>query len=257
MIFAHDTVRVVECLMALGSEEIREQLFAELKDELIPMAKSKYAYFFVVKMLKYGSKEQRNLIFKVGTADGVLPPFWPHGRWIYFQALEGKVADLMKHKIANNAVEMYYNEVAPARQRNAMLQEFCGPEFRHFKEPELRTVSELIAKHPQKERDIVRHLGAYCTTLITKGCYNHSLVHTVLYNYLQVCARPDRPEMIEQLREVCLHVLHTHDGSRLSMHALWHGTPKDRKAILKSFKGHVVKICTEKQGYLVGRRRLL
>ena len=102
------------------------------------------------------------------------------------QAFEGKVAELMKHKIANNAVEMFYNEVANALQRNAMLQEFCGPEFRHFKEPELRTVSELIAKHPQKEKDIVRHLQAYCSTLITKGCYNHSLVHTVIYNYLQV-----------------------------------------------------------------------
>lgn len=59
--------------------------------------------------------------------------------------------------------------------------------------------------------------------------------------------------MIEQLRDVCLHVLHSHDGSRLSMLALWHGTPKDRKAIIKSFKGHVVKICSEKQGYMVRR----
>lgn len=67
LIFAHDTVRVVECLMALGSEVVRAALFAELKDDIIPMAKSKYAYFFVVKMLKYGSKEQRKIIFKVIT----------------------------------------------------------------------------------------------------------------------------------------------------------------------------------------------
>ncbi len=57
--------------------------------------------------------------------------------------------------------------------------------------------------------------------------------------------------MIEHLREVCLHVLHSHDGARLSMMALWHGTNKDRKAIIKSFKSFVTKVCTEKHGHLV------
>ena len=50
----------------------------------------------------------------------------------------------MKHKIANGVVESFYNDVANAAQRNAMLQEFCGPEFRHFKEPSLRSVRQLI-----------------------------------------------------------------------------------------------------------------
>ena len=49
-----------------------------------------------------------------------------------------QVAELMKHKIANGVVESFYNDVANAAQRNAMLQEFCGPEFRHFKEPAIR-----------------------------------------------------------------------------------------------------------------------
>ena len=49
-----------------------------------------------------------------------------------------QVAELMKHKVANAVVESFYNDVANAAQRNAMLQEFCGPEFRHFKEPSIR-----------------------------------------------------------------------------------------------------------------------
>ena len=44
----------------------------------------------------------------------------------------------------------------------------------------------LIEKFPEKERDIVRHLGDNVSVLINKGCYNHSLVHTVIYNYIQV-----------------------------------------------------------------------
>ena len=45
-----------------------------------------------------------------------------------------QICELMKHKVANNVVENFYNEYAGAPERNRMLQEFCGPEFRVFKE---------------------------------------------------------------------------------------------------------------------------
>ena len=78
IVFAHDTVRVIEFLMAHGSSEIKEKLFQEMKDELIPLAKSQYASFFVSKIIRYGTKEQREIVFK---------------KW------EGKIAELMKHKV--------------------------------------------------------------------------------------------------------------------------------------------------------------
>ncbi len=115
----------------------------------------------------------------------------------------------------------------------------------------MRTVQELVTRHPEKERDIVKHLGGNVTALITKGCYNHTLVHTVIYNYLQVCSAKARAEIIEQLRDVCLHVLHSRDGARLSMMCLWYGTAKDRKAIVKNFKTFVTKICSEEHGHKV------
>ena len=41
-----------------------------------------------------------------------------------------------------------------------------------------------MQRHPEKRRDILKHLASNVSPLITKGCYNHSLVHTVLYNYM-------------------------------------------------------------------------
>merc|ERR1712013_817058 len=61
IIFAHDTVRVVECLMALGSEEIKNALYEELKDDIVEMAKSKYANFFVQKKIIIKDKERDKL----------------------------------------------------------------------------------------------------------------------------------------------------------------------------------------------------
>ena len=130
LIYAHDTVRVVECLMATGTQEIRDALYEELKGDILEMAKSKYAHFFVLKILNYGSKEQRAAVMKV---------------------FEGNVAKLMKHKIAGMVVELAYNDWANAIQKTSMLQEFLGPEYRMFKEPELRTVEEIITKYPEKK----------------------------------------------------------------------------------------------------------
>ena len=87
--------------MAIGSEEVREALFQEMKEDILEMSKSSYASFFVKKLLKYGTKEQRAFVFK---------------------QMEGRVAKLMKHKLAGFVVEMAYNDYANAAQRNCMLQ---------------------------------------------------------------------------------------------------------------------------------------
>lgn len=54
LIFAHDTCRVVECLVASGGTDVRTALFDELIPEIVHLTKSKYARFFVTKMLKHG-----------------------------------------------------------------------------------------------------------------------------------------------------------------------------------------------------------
>ena len=67
--------------MAKGSETIRQAIYDELKDDLITIAKSKYGNFFVQKLLSYGTKEQKEKVMKT---------------------FEGKIAELTRHKIANN-----------------------------------------------------------------------------------------------------------------------------------------------------------
>ena len=151
--------------MAKGDEEIRQAIYDELKDELVAIAKSKYGNFFVQKLLNYGTKEQKDKVLKT---------------------FEGKVAELTRHKIANVVVSLAYNDVAKTNQQNRYLQEFFGPEFRICKEEELKSAVEIVQKYPKKEGAIRRALAENCGILISKGCYNQSIVHTVLYNYMQL-----------------------------------------------------------------------
>merc|ERR1719334_275927 len=216
--------------MALGSEEIRNALYDELKDDIVEMAKSKYATFFVQKILKYGSKEQKDAVMK---------------------AMQGSTAKLMKHKTAGVVVELAYNDFANAAQRNSMLQEFLGPEYRLFKEPDVKTVLELITKHPEKKAEMVKNLKANVDILILKGCYNHSLVHSVIHNYLSVAEGKARAEVIESLKDCLVHMIHSKDGAMAALYCLWHGTTKDRKSIVKSLKTFVEKTACEEYGHMV------
>jgi len=230
IIYAHDTVRVIECLMALGTPEIRTKLFEELKDDIIEMSKSKYAHFFVQKMLRYGTKEQKNIIYK---------------------AMQGQMVKLVKNKTAGYVVEAFYNDVATGPQRNAMLQEFFDLESAHFKEPELKNAPEVLSKYPNRKSDCVKNLHKYVEVLIQKGAYNHSLVHTVIYNYLLVGEGKQRAEVIESLREALVHMAHSREGAYSALQCIWHGTAKDRKAIIKSFKTFMLKTAQEEYGHMV------
>jgi hypothetical protein len=52
--YSHATSRVVQCLLKLKKPDIRNQIFAELKPEILRLAMSRYGKYFVMKMLKYG-----------------------------------------------------------------------------------------------------------------------------------------------------------------------------------------------------------
>jgi pumilio family protein 6 len=65
LVVAHDTARVIECLLARGDEKVRDALYNELKNDLTDLIKSKYAVFFVQKLVNYGTKDQKARVLKV------------------------------------------------------------------------------------------------------------------------------------------------------------------------------------------------
>jgi len=87
--------------------------------------------------------------------------------------------------------------------------------------------------------------------VISKSPWKLTIVHTLLKDFLNHCDAESRSDLVELLKNDLIHILHTRDGARVAMMCLWHGTTKDRKIIIKSFKTHVEKICTEEHGYMV------
>ncbi|KAG7177733.1 pumilio homolog 3-like [Homarus americanus] len=230
LIFAHDTVRVIETLLAVGDEKCRTVLFEELKESLIELSKNKYSRFFVLKFLRYGTRAEKDHIIN---------------------SLKGKVVTLMKNKIASDVVELAYNDYANAKQRSLMIQEFFGPQFRLFHEENIHCLDDALKKYPDKKEAILKDLRDALQPIIDKGVFTNTMVHTLLRDFLMFCSVGDRTAVIEALKESLAPIIHSRDGARVAMLCLWNGTNKDRKVILKSFRTHFVKIATEEHGHMV------
>jgi len=230
LIFAHDTSRVFQCLMKYGLQEHRDELFEELQEHILEMTQSKYAKFFVRKLLKYGTKAQKSYVFR---------------------CLYGNVRKLIRHKEAAEIVEIAYNDFANANQRSSLIEEFYGPSYALFKTVEARTLGDIIQSSPEKRDSILSNMKDALAVLMDKEICRYSIVHKVLLEYFVHAPEKPRAEMIESVRESLIHMLHTRDGANVAMKCIWLGTAKDRKVIIKSMKTFLKKICYEDYGHLV------
>lgn len=111
IIFKHDASRIIQCCLKYGTQDQRNSIAAELKDHFVAISKSQYGKFIVSKVLRF-CKDYRA---------AVISSFY------------GNVRKLIRHKDASLVIEECYSQFCNANQRNALLQEFYGPEFMLFK----------------------------------------------------------------------------------------------------------------------------
>uniref|UniRef100_F1KTZ3 Pumilio domain-containing protein 12 n=1 Tax=Ascaris suum TaxID=6253 RepID=F1KTZ3_ASCSU len=232
LIYAHDTCRVIECLTSLPKANIRTMLFDELTPEIVRMTKSKYARFFVIKMLRHGSPAQRNIIIN---------------------AFRGHCLTLMRISWAAEVLETAYNDYANALQRSNIVCEFYGNEFLLFKaeDEKVVTIKEIIEKEPAKKTSIMKCLEELLKDIVPKSQLKLSLTHRLLNEFLTYCNSEQMNEMIDSLKDRLPEIVHTNDGTRVALRCIWNGTVKERKMMVKNFKSFVVKTCLEEFGHRV------
>jgi len=226
----HDSARVIQCLVQFGNDSQRAIIFEEIKDEVCDMCKIKYAKYVVRKLIHYGSKDLKGEIFK---------------------CFNGQIKKMIRHKEASDILEYAYNEFATQTQRLAILEEFYGPAFALFKDRVHQSLDQIMSNQPEKKNMVVRSMKECLEPLIDKEILIHSLVHKVFYDFFTYADEKSKKEIIEGLRENIPHLVHTRDGTRVAMQCIWYGSTKDRRVIIKSLKGHIVKLCQEEHGHML------
>ncbi|KAJ1963446.1 Pumilio y domain member 6 [Dipsacomyces acuminosporus] len=230
--FKHDMSRIIQTCIKYGNDEQRDVIAQELMGSYLELSKSLYGRFILMRMLKHCPKYRSEII----------------------KAFYGNVRKLVRHKEASVVIEECYAVYANATQRWNLVAEFYGNEFALFKEdgPKSdgpRSLDAVLQKSPQKRETVLNTLKTTLSPLLEKGTIQHSIVHRALLDYIKHADSKDRLEIIETMRELVVEILHTRDGAHAGMLCLLYGTPKDRKAIIKTFKPFLQRICCEEFGY--------
>ncbi|PWW76023.1 ARM repeat-containing protein [Tuber magnatum] len=233
LVFKHDASRIVQSALKYGDRTTRVNITAELKGNYVALAQSSYGKYLVVKILHYGTPENRRMVV---------------------QEFYGHVRKLVKHREAALVIEDTFREYATPEQKSALLQEFYGVEFAIFKDASDKpTLKELLERSPEKRAVIMKSLFDQIDGVIKKGATIFTILHKAMLEYM-LNVRPgttEATEFIELVKEHVADIAFTKDGSQVAIRCMALGTAKDRKVMLKALKSEAISLARHEYGYLV------
>lgn len=239
-VFKHDSVRVIQTAVKYGTVEQRRQIARELKGEYRALAESRYAKFLIAKLV-VDDDEIRDMI---------VPEFCGH------------VKRLVRHPEGAWIMDDIYRTIATPDQKSRLLREWYGPEYVIFQSlagsaptAELR---QILHESPEKRSPIMQHLKEMTNQLLQKKTTGFTMLHDALLQYFLNCT-PDSPEATELLDTLkddedgdCLkNLAFTKSGARLVCLALAYSNSKDRRTILKVFKGVMKMLAFDLYGHCI------
>jgi pumilio homology domain family member 6 len=217
---------VIQTAVKYGKLEQRRQIARELQGEYRSLAESRYAKFLIAKLV-VGDDEIRDMI---------IPEFYGH------------VKRLIRHPEAAWIMDDIYRTIATADQKSRLLREWYGHEFVIFQSSAASKptadLCQILLDNPEKRGPIMQHLKEMTNQLVQKKTSGFTMLHDALLQYFINCAPggPEATELIEVLKDDeagdCLkNLAFTKSGARLVCLALAYSGSKDRRTIVKVFKG--------------------
>ncbi|XP_034485256.1 protein penguin [Drosophila innubila] len=225
---AHDTARVLQCMIKNATPTLRAELCDKLMPHAVDMCQSKYSHFCVHRMLKYGTSATKSKL-----ADCVM----------------GHVVRLAGHNIASKLLDEIYLS-ATTKQRCYMRQEFYGDLYKASKDDNVQTLKDAYKDADNMKASIMSAVKANIDHIANKQLVDNSLVHAVILEYFREIDSEKMEESVSALAPLIPHLLTTKEGVISSCLCFENSTPKNRRAILKAIKEHLVKIALHEQGHV-------
>ncbi|KAJ7298340.1 hypothetical protein O6H91_10G098900 [Diphasiastrum complanatum] len=234
MAVSHVASRVLQSCIKYCKKAEREAVFDELRPQLIALARNTYACHLAQRLFDHASKEQLQQLIS---------------------SLHGNVVMLLRHPSGSAVVEHAY-QLANGAQKQELLSEFYSPEYRLFKgvlqKGKGRIGDVLAGESMSKRAAVLEHMAISLQPILEKGIVDHSIVHRALVEYLSICKKTMLQDVVQQLSgPLLVRMLHTKDGAKIGIVCVRHGSPKERKKIIKGMKGQVMKIAYDDNGHLV------
>ncbi|KAK4648750.1 Pumilio y domain member 6 [Podospora bellae-mahoneyi] len=240
-VLKHDAVRAVQTAIKYSTPVQRKQIAKELQGAYAQLAESRYAKFLIGKLLVQNDTEIRDII---------IPEFY------------GKIRKLINHSEASWILDDIYRGAATKEQKAHMLREWYGPEFALFKSGNKGEVtadlSKILAEEPSKRSTVLKYLCDMSNNLIQKKMTGFTMLHDAMLQYF-LNLKPDSEELKEFVEvvkgdengDLLKNMAFTKSGARLACLLLAHGSAKDRKQILKTYKDTFQLMSGDPHGHMI------
>ena len=238
-VFKHDSVRVIQTALKYANKEQRRMITKELEGDYRTLAEGRYSKFLLGKMLVYGDTEIRDLI---------VPAFY------------GSVKKLIGHPEASWVLDDIYRGAASDEQKAVLLREWYGAEFAIFLEGNSTVnvtadLKQILEANSEKKAPIFKSLHGIINQLVQKRKTGFTMLHDAMLQYFHnltpgSSSFNDFMELLKSDEEGDLlkNLAFTASGSELVSLALAYGSAKDRKQILKVYKGTIQSLAYDKHG---------
>uniref|UniRef100_A0A1A9WZ92 PUM-HD domain-containing protein n=1 Tax=Glossina brevipalpis TaxID=37001 RepID=A0A1A9WZ92_9MUSC len=229
MVMAHDSSRIIQSMLKHAAPSLREQLSNRLLPWIADMAVSKYAHHCVLRMFNYGSPETKMKLV---------------------DAFMGNVVKLACHNISSKILDLAYLTVANAKQKSYMRQEFYSDLYKKSKDDSVKTLADTYKSASNMKTSILGAVKSNLEHVVNKNLADNSLLHTIMLEYLKECEEDKIEEIVTMCITIIPLMLTTKDGCQAAILCFYKSSTKNRRAILKTVKEHLVKICTHEHGHI-------
>jgi len=235
MVYSHDSARIVQWMLKLGTPEVCCEVINELLKHVPKMVLSKYACSCVKHMLKRGNTEQRKSIIN---------------------SLKGKIYALTLHSNAAKIMDLIYTTYATLEQQNLMMHELYGASSILCESPNVLSFSDVLKNSPNTKDIILAKTKDHIKKFVLKqkSSMQTALVHNLIYEYILYTGGKDCGELFASLKEFPIELFYTSkSGCHVAMYIIWSSNPKEKKAIIKQIKttGATCDLATSEYGYLI------
>ncbi|CAN6308609.1 unnamed protein product [Urochloa humidicola] len=262
---SHVTARVLQTCVKWCSQSERDAIFDELQPHLLTLSRKKYAVFLVKKLIELATKKQFAS---------------------FISSLHGHVAKLLPHTIGAAVVDYAFHRATQPQKRQLLL-ELYSTELQLFKDLTAQSsysVLETISKLGLQKSSVLQYMTIEIQKILEKGTVEYSIVHTAILEYFTIADKSSASDVIRQLiplltqgasiidgdepsiatelpkktkakkkrlsEPLIVRIMQTREGLKLAISCLKHGSAKDRKKIIKSLKGHIMKLALNDFGCL-------
>lgn len=242
-VFKHDSVRPIQSALKYGTAEQKKMIAVELKGSYKELIEGKYSRHLVGKLLEKGDDDIRDMI---------IPEFY------------GSIKRLINQPEASWMLDDIYRVKASKAQKAIMLREWYGTEFALTKGKDKNITADLstiLTESPEKRTPILDYLRQLINQLIQKKLTGFTMLHDALLQYfLQLepgssefndCMRLIIGDKKEEEEDLLKNLAFTNSGAELVCLVLAHGTAKDRKLVLRSYKDAFELVARDQYGWQV------